>query len=71
MIAWLAILAHLCNLQSFGVPYMSPLAPLRVSDFGDYIYRKPLRWMRSRPGLTAEKNIVRQRGVEEKRHGRQ
>jgi len=70
VIAWMVIFAHLCNLQSFGVPYMSPIAPLRMSDMGDYIYRKPLRWMRSRPGLTADKNIVRQRGVEEKKDGR-
>jgi hypothetical protein len=66
MIAWMVILIHLCNLQSFGVPYMSPVAPLRMTDMGDYIYRKPWRWMRARPALTGEKNIVRQRGVEEK-----
>lgn len=59
------ILTHLCNLQFFGVPYMSPLAPLRVTDWGDFIYRRPLRWMRARPWQLAEKNIVRQRGAEE------
>ncbi|MTI96207.1 MAG: spore germination protein [Firmicutes bacterium] len=65
MITWMVILAHLCNLQSLGVPYMSPVAPLRISDMGDYIYRRPWRWMRQRPALTAEKNITRQQGVEE------
>lgn len=69
MITWVVIFAHLCNLQSFGVPYMSPIAPLRLTDWGDFIYRRPLRWMRARPWLLAEKNIVRQRGVEEKEDG--
>lgn len=66
MIAWMVIFAHLCNLQSFGVPYLAPVAPLRFSDMGDYIYRRSWRWTRTRPALTAEKNIVRQRGVESK-----
>jgi len=56
--------AHLCNLQSFGVPYLAPMAPFRMGDMGDYIYRRPWRWMRTRPGLTAGKNITRQKGVE-------
>lgn len=59
----MVILAHLCNLQSFGVPYMSPIAPLRLADWGDFIYRRPLSWMLRRPGQTAQKNIVRQKGV--------
>jgi len=62
----MVILAHICNLQSFGVPYLAPIAPLRVKDMGDYIYRRSWRWMRERPPLTAKKNIVRQRGVESK-----
>jgi len=70
VIAWMVILAHLCNLQSYGVPYMAPVAPFRISDMGDYIYRKSWRWMRARPGLMADKNIVRQRGVESKKNGK-
>lgn len=70
MIAWMVILAHLCNLQSFGVPYLSPVSPLRMTDMGDFVYRRPWRWMRSRPALTGGKNIVRQRGVEDKEDGR-
>lgn len=65
----MVILAHICNLQSFGVPYLAPFAPLRVKDMGDYIYRRSWRWMRERPPLTAKKNIVRQRGVESKEDG--
>ncbi|NLY32102.1 MAG: spore germination protein [Firmicutes bacterium] len=63
------ILTHLCNLQSFGTPYLAPLAPWRARDMGDFIYRKSWRWMRHRPLLTARKNIVRQRGVESKEDG--
>lgn len=65
VVTWMVILAHLCNLQSFGVPYMTPLAPLTISAMGDFVYRKPWRWMRERPGVLAKKNITRQRGVEE------
>jgi len=64
VIAWLVIGVHLCNLQSFGVPYMTPLAPFRSTEMGDFIYRKPWRWMRKRSGFTGSKNPIRQKGVE-------
>lgn len=66
----MVIFTHLCNLQSFGVPYLAPLTPFRARDMGDYIYRKSWRWMRERPLLIANKNIVRQQGVESKEDGR-
>jgi hypothetical protein len=66
IIVWLVVAAHLCNLQSFGVPYLWPLAPLNVTELGDNIYRRPWRWMRARPRMTAGKNVTRQKGVESK-----
>ena len=56
----MVVLAHLCSLESFGVPYLSPVAPLRMSDMGDHLYRRSWRQMLLRPGLMAERNIVRQ-----------
>ncbi|HYG56873.1 MAG TPA: spore germination protein [Symbiobacteriaceae bacterium] len=32
---------HLCNLESFGVPYLAPIAPLRPKDLGDVAVRAP------------------------------
>lgn len=45
----IAILIHLVNLRSFGVPYLSPVAPQIVGDLKDVLIRAP-RWsMRDRP----------------------
>jgi spore germination protein KA len=54
------ILNHLLQLRSFGVPYMSPLAPLKGSDLKDVIIRAP-RWaLNTRPHLSGEWNQYRQ-----------
>jgi spore germination protein KA len=55
----IAILLHLCSLRSFGVPYMSPFAPMIIVDQKDVIFRFP-RWaMFTRPRLISQKNITR------------
>jgi len=43
------ILNHMLNLRSFGVPYMSPLAPMKNSGLKDVLWRAP-RWMLNRRG---------------------
>jgi spore germination protein KA len=40
---------HLCSLRSFGIPYLSPLAPLSFSDLKDTFIRAPIWKMRFRP----------------------
>ncbi|MNO27679.1 Spore germination protein A1 [compost metagenome] len=40
-IGLLAVLVHLVNLRSFGVPYMTPLAPFKLTGLGDVLYRAP------------------------------
>lgn len=42
---------HLCSLRSFGVPYMSPLAPLSIGNLGDTMIRVPLWTTRRRANL--------------------
>nr|WP_235959633.1 spore germination protein [Paenibacillus silvestris] len=37
----IAILIHLCKLESFGVPYLFPLAPFDKNKLGDTLYREP------------------------------
>lgn len=53
------ILLHLCSLRSFGIPYLSPMAPLNWQGLKDVLIRAP-RWsMRFRPRLTGHANPVR------------
>jgi len=59
-IGLIALLLHLCSLRSFGVPYMSPLAPFNLSDQKDTFIRFPIWKMFSRPRLINQQNIVRQ-----------
>ncbi|MBS4196890.1 spore germination protein [Lederbergia citri] len=42
---------HLCSLRSFGVPYMSPLAPLSLGNLGDTLIRTPLWATREKANL--------------------
>ncbi|MEC1520531.1 spore germination protein [Neobacillus niacini] len=42
---------HLCSLRSFGVPYLTPMAPLIVENLGDTIVRLPLWAQKKRPRL--------------------
>lgn len=43
------ILVHMVSLKSFGVPYLSPLAPLTLSDLTDTVVRAPVWSHRLRP----------------------
>ncbi|MEL7568449.1 MAG: spore germination protein [Dehalobacterium sp.] len=55
------LLVHLCTLRSFGVPYLSPLAPLTTGDLKDVLVRVPLWAMFQRPRLIGRKSRVRQK----------
>ncbi|MDG4656590.1 spore germination protein [Ectobacillus antri] len=41
-LATLIVLFHLCNLRSFGVPYLAPFAPFRVRDQKDGLLRSSI-----------------------------
>lgn len=45
--AVIMIIQHLCQLRSFGVPYMSPLTPVHISKQRDTLIRAPWKFMRS------------------------
>ncbi|MFB6366451.1 spore germination protein [Paenibacillus elgii] len=55
-VAVMAMLLHLSGLRSFGVPYMSPIAPLHREDIKDSLIRLPL-W--SRQSTTQQPKRVR------------
>lgn len=50
---------HLCSLRSFGMPYMTPLAPSIPANFGDTLVRKPIWKFKERPRLISQSNITR------------
>ncbi|WP_393959700.1 MULTISPECIES: spore germination protein [Priestia] len=54
------MILHLCSLRSFGVPYMTPMAPFVKRDQKDVI-RRSIKKMKTRPKLINEKNISRQK----------
>ncbi|HHW35770.1 MAG TPA: spore germination protein [Bacillales bacterium] len=55
----IAIAIHLCTLHSFGIPYLTPLAPLKSRELKDVLWRAPLWKMNTRP-LTGKSNLYRQ-----------
>jgi spore germination protein KA len=55
----LMILIHMTRLSSFGVPYLSPIAPLQFSDLKDVLVRLPWWGMIERPKQTGKKNPQR------------
>ncbi|CAM3206575.1 spore germination protein [Paenibacillus taichungensis] len=55
----LVILLHITSLQSFGVPYFSPIAPLSILELKDALWRAP-RWDLSfRPKSYVKQNKLR------------
>ncbi|HWQ41907.1 MAG TPA: spore germination protein, partial [Desulfosporosinus sp.] len=60
MLGFVGFLTHQLSLRSFGVPYMSPLAPTNVSDLKDVFIRAPWWAMTTRPRLI-DKNSKRQK----------
>jgi spore germination protein KA len=60
MFGVIVIVVHLCGLRSFGVPYLSPIAPMKGHELKDTLIRGPRWMMNKRPHLTGEYNPFRQ-----------
>lgn len=54
------VLMHLVSLQSFGVPYFLPIAPLSWSNMKDVFIRLPWPKIKKRPEFISPLNQVRQ-----------
>ncbi|WP_078596250.1 spore germination protein [Evansella clarkii] len=54
------VLIHLCKLESFGTPYLSPISPLRLQDLKDSFFRAPLWMMKKRPKDSGARKTTRQ-----------
>ncbi len=44
---WTVILIHMASLEILGVAYLRPFAPLRLSSFSDFVFRKPYHGLAS------------------------
>ncbi|MFJ7976856.1 spore germination protein [Peribacillus sp. JNUCC 23] len=61
ILGFIMLVVHLVSLRSFGVPYMTPLAPFIPKNIGDTLIRTPLWAEKIRPRLISSKdNIVRE-----------
>ncbi|MFC4078403.1 spore germination protein [Salinithrix halophila] len=60
-IGLMMLVLHLCSLRSFGVPYMSPMAPMNAAGMKDSLFRFPLWSLHTRPRLISRRNVVRER----------
>jgi len=60
MLGIIFIMIHLCTLRSFGVPYLSPIAPMKFRDMKDVLIRAPWWMMNTRPHLTDDFDNYRQ-----------
>ena len=60
MIALLLMLIHMASLNSFGLPYLSPVAPFNLGEMGDILVRRPWYMNIMRPTMKGMENAVRQ-----------
>jgi spore germination protein len=56
---YILINIHIVNLNSFGVPYSTPFAPLPRHDWKDLIVRLPLMFLNKRPAMMKTKDLTR------------
>ncbi|RAK22283.1 spore germination protein KA [Anoxybacillus vitaminiphilus] len=63
ILGMIALVLHLTSLRSFGIPYMSPLAPFFLSGQKDSLIRMPRWMMLRRPSLINQTNIIRDTGA--------
>lgn len=67
LLTFAALLLHLSQLESFGIPYMLPSVcgeNLNYDDKKDHYIRYPFAYMRKRPVFTREGRRIRKKGSE-------
>ncbi len=56
----IVIIIHMASLRSFGVPYLSPMAPMQWGDMKDVLMRAPWWKFNTRPHFSGNYNKYRQ-----------
>nr|WP_083611929.1 spore germination protein [Paenibacillus sp. P32E] len=54
------VVMHLASLRSFGMPYMSPIAPYQSNNLKDSLFRFPWPLLKTRPANSKIQNLNRQ-----------
>ncbi|CAH0314580.1 MULTISPECIES: spore germination protein [Bacillaceae] len=62
ILVFFVVVVHLCSLRSFGVPYMTPLAPLNPEGLGDTFFRRPMWALKYRPKFLSSDNNLKREG---------
>ncbi|MEK3910616.1 spore germination protein [Paenibacillus sp. FSL H7-0331] len=60
MLGVIMLVIHLSSLRSFGVPYLSAMAPMKKGEWKDVLIRAPLWSLNTRPDLTGNSDSIRQ-----------
>ncbi|MCA1032691.1 spore germination protein [Bacillus timonensis] len=60
IIGMMCLFGHLASLKSLGIPYTSPMAPIIVKDWKDFLVRLPIFFMKHRPNSTKPQQDLRQ-----------
>ncbi len=60
MVGTFIMLAHMCSLRSFGIPFLAPLAPTIWTDLKDSFIRAPVWLMKSYPKSLRTQKTKRQ-----------
>ncbi len=60
LVGLLFLLAHLCSLRSFGVPFLSPVSPFAKEGWKDTFIRAPWWFMKKRNPMAAQGNENRE-----------
>jgi hypothetical protein len=66
MLGLFIILTHMATLRSFGVPYLSPMAPIQGGEIKDVLVRAPWWKLNTRPRLTGTDNNIKRQGPDQK-----
>lgn len=60
MIAFILMLVRMASMSSFGMPYLTPVAPFNRSQLSDIFLRRPWFKMEKRPFVDGMSNVARQ-----------
>lgn len=60
MVSLIGLILYMSTLESFGVPYLSPLSPPRFKEMIPAVFAKPFRSMKHRPKMLSPKDDTRQ-----------
>jgi hypothetical protein len=62
ILSTITIILYLSKLESFGIPYLSPLSPIKFKDILSALFKKPISKSNLRPKILQTEDTTRQKG---------